>query len=407
MVPTFHLSYYLLLLMVFTIPWENSVVFDGLGTIVRPIGSLAFIMTLLHLFKTGIYRPLNSIHYLLLAFVVWSAVSVLWSVDPELTFIRIKTYAQLFVMIWLIWELIQTDQQMRVLLQTYILGAYVSIANTFSKFLDTEQVNYGRYAAEGFDPNDLGVILALGIPMAWYLLIVQKTFILKWLNAAYILLGMLAIIMTASRTAFAVAILGLFYIALIYGRLSHRTKILVIVFIMISLFWGLKVIPNGAFDRILTIQEEVNSGSLSGRGELWFAGLEMVNEQPLLGVGAGAYPAALEEFLGTRELSHNTLLSVIAETGVIGLILFLTVLFISFYTACQTSYLEATLFFVLLTIWLLASMFLTWELRKPTWLLFALIALEHSKVQSKKNSLNTSSQKGKDYLSITSGLSIK
>lgn len=111
------------------------------------------------------------------------------------------------------------------------------------------------------------------------------------------------------------------------------------------------------------------------------AGLDMIEEQPLLGIGAGAYPRAMEVMIDTRDLSHNTLLAVLAETGVIGLLLFLGMIVLFLYTASKTTYLEAALFISLLAVWLLATMFLTWEMRKPTWLLFGLIALESAKWQ--------------------------
>lgn len=374
-----HIPFLFLLLTIFAIPWENAVVLPGLGTIVRPIGILAFGLTVLLVCINGTYRRLAPIHYALLAFIIWSGLSVIWSVDPDLTLTRIKTYAQLFVMVWLIWELVRTDTQMNILLQAYVWGAWVSVASTISNFLTADQVTYGRYSVEGFDPNDLGVMLALGIPIAWYLFIKQKNALLRFFNAAYLVMGMWTISLTASRTAFVVGMLGLLYVVFTFTQLTKKMRIVLVLGLSAVVTYGIQSVPADSLKRIETIGEDVGAGDLNGRGAFWAAGLRMIEEQPLMGIGAGAYPREMEILIDNRDLSHNTLIAVLAETGFIGLLLFLGIIVLFMYTASRASYTEAVLFWTLLAIWGLSTMFLTWEMRKPTWLLFGLIALQSAR----------------------------
>ncbi|WNS81209.1 O-antigen ligase family protein [Domibacillus sp. DTU_2020_1001157_1_SI_ALB_TIR_016] len=376
-----HIPFLFLLLTIFAIPWENAVVLPGLGTIVRPIGILAFLLTALLVVKNGTYRKLAPIHYALLIFILWSGLSIIWSVDPELTLTRIKTYAQLFIMIWLIWELVRTEAQMNIVLQAYVLGAWVAVASTVFNFLTADQVMYGRYSANGFDPNDLGVMLALGIPIAWYLFMKQKNWFFRLSNAAYLAMAMWTISLTASRTAFVVGLIGLLYVGFTFSHLTKRMKILLVLFLAVGVTYGIQSVPAESLKRIETIGEDVGQGDLNGRGAFWAAGFTMVEEQPLIGIGAGAYPREMEILIDKHDLSHNTPLAVLAETGIIGLLLFLSIIVSFVYTASKTSYLEAVLFLSLLAVWGLSTMFLTWEMRKPTWLLFGLIALESAKWQ--------------------------
>lgn len=373
------IPFFFLLMTIFAIPWENAVVLPGLGTIVRPIGILAFGLTVLLVIQNGTYRRLAPIHYALLAFILWSGLSMIWTVDPDLTLTRIKTYAQLFVMVWLIWELVRTEAHMNVLLQAYVWGAWISVVNTVFNFITAEQVTYGRYSAEGFDPNDLGVMLALGIPIAWYLFMKQKNWLLRFGNAAYMGMAMWTISLTASRTAFVVGLIGLFYVVLTFGSLTKKMKILIVVCLAAGVTYGVQSVPADSLKRIETIGEDVGQGDLNGRGTFWLAGLRMVEEQPLIGIGAGAYPREMEILIDQRDLSHNTPLAVLAETGLIGLLLFLGIIVSFMYTASKSSYREAMLFWTLLVIWGLSAMFLTWEMRKPTWLLFGLIALQSAR----------------------------
>ncbi|WP_046174499.1 O-antigen ligase family protein [Domibacillus indicus] len=374
-----NVPFFLLLITIFSIPWENALMLGPFGTIVRPLGLLAFMMTVLAIMRNGQYRPLNLIHYVLLAFILWSGFSIIWSADPDLTLTRIKTYAQLFIMVWLIWELARTQTQMNMIMQAYVWGAWVSVVDTISNYVSEEQVAYGRYAAEGFDPNDLGVMLALGIPMAWYLFLNQKHALLRWMNAAYLLFGMWTISLTASRTAFVVGLVALLYILLTFKKLSRGMKAAMAVILAASSIYVYQKMPEDSLERIATIHSDVSQGDLNGRGSFWEAGMNIVNSHPIIGVGAGAYPEAMESLIQERNLSHNTPLSILAETGLIGMLLFLVVLFLFLRVATKTGNLESMMFLTLLVVWFMATMFLTWEMRKPTWLLFGLLALEYAR----------------------------
>ena len=55
------------------------------------------------------------------------------------------------------------------MLEAYLGGAVVSAAATIVRYSLNQQTYWRRYAAPGFEPNDLGLTLALAIPMALYL----------------------------------------------------------------------------------------------------------------------------------------------------------------------------------------------------------------------------------------------
>jgi len=58
--------------------------------------------------------------------VVWAALSYFWSIDPDMTAVRIGSYVQLFFMVWMIWEFASTDERQVSLFAAYVLGTYVS-----------------------------------------------------------------------------------------------------------------------------------------------------------------------------------------------------------------------------------------------------------------------------------------
>jgi hypothetical protein len=67
-------------------------------------------------------------------------------------------------------------------------------------------------------------------------------------------------------------------------------------------------------------------------------------------------------------------LSVLVELGVIGALIAFALLFLSVYPAFRLPRQERGLWIVLMLSWAVGVSSLTWEYRKPTWILFGLLA---------------------------------
>ena len=68
-------------------------------------------------------------------FLLWNISSLFWSIDINLTMSRLETYIQLTVLVFLIWDLYTTDNRIRIGLQVYVIGAYITIQSVISNFL--------------------------------------------------------------------------------------------------------------------------------------------------------------------------------------------------------------------------------------------------------------------------------
>jgi hypothetical protein len=71
-----------------------------------------------------------------------------------------------------------------------------------------------RFFAGGADPNSLGMTLALGVPIAWYLSLTAKRPLTRWLRRAYRPLAMFATVLTGSRGAMIAMMVALLIIPL-------------------------------------------------------------------------------------------------------------------------------------------------------------------------------------------------
>jgi O-antigen ligase len=102
---------------------------------------------------------------------------------------------------------------------------------------------------------------------------------------------------------------------------------------------------------------------------IWRQGLVAFTERPWLGGGVNTF--RLVNSLG--KVAHNTFLSVLVEVGLIGFLLFGLMLGTVVWQAWRQPRWEARLWLAMLATWVIGASTLTWEYRKPTWLLLSLV----------------------------------
>ena len=165
------LAFASLWLLVFSIPWEDAITISDFGTSARLVGMVTVGLGFLAIIERGAVRHPTTGHVMLFLFVVLAALSYLWSLYPEGTVVQVFSYLQLFTMVWLIWELSPRARDQMRLLQAYVFGTFVSGVDTIYLFLTHQESVYQRYAGARLDANDLGLMMALSIPVSYYLLI--------------------------------------------------------------------------------------------------------------------------------------------------------------------------------------------------------------------------------------------
>ncbi len=360
--------------LVFTIPWEDTFTVPELGTLTRVIGVLAATIWLGSTLSDLRFRRPHPYHIAVFLFVLWNVLSLFWSMGVERTEQQIRTYVQLAILAWILWDLYTTPGALRMALEAYILGAYVAIASTILNYLAGQKISAyeERYAGSNVNANDLALILALAIPLAWHLAVSagkgRKFSLFTLLNYAYVPAALFAIILTASRTALFALVPAIVYI----GATANRLKLLYRILILAALVGILPLVPQSTADRLATTGDSISQGDLGGRGRLWLGSWAIFSEHPLLGVGSGS----LKIDLGA--VAHNTFLSVLGELGLIGFSFFVAMLAIVAYQAANQPKWLSWLWLTVLAIWVIGAFTLTWEYRKTTWLFLSLIVISAS-----------------------------
>lgn len=386
------LAFASLWLLVFAIPWEDGITISGFGTSVRLIGVVTVVLGVLAIIEKGTVRRPATGHFMMILFVASAAASYLWSLYPEGTLTQIFTYLQLLMLAWLIWELAPRVGGQKRLMQAYVLGTFVSGIDTVYKFLSHQEVAYQRYAGAGLDANDLGLMMALSIPLSYCLLIREKG-PMVWIYRLQIVLAGTTVSLTASRGATLACLVALAIVPLTSVRLTGRQKITVLVTASLLVTGVLLFVPETSWERLSTVPDALEHGTLTGRRVIWRAGWDIFREHPFLGIGSNAFrlvvsrvlaePIRLDDPDSPAPPAHNTFLSVLVEQGVLGFAIFGALLGVLALSLRSMPPLPQKLWMVSLGVWAVGVSSLTWEMRKPTWFFFGLLIAQCASVAHK------------------------
>ena len=183
----------------------------------------------------------------------------------------------------------------------------------------------GRLTSTGsYDPNDLGALFCFGLPLAiGNVLRGRRIDRVISLGAAVILL--VALMKTGSRGAL-IGLAGGVLALLLAFRMRHVIMIGFLLAVLVPTSWPL--LPETMRERALTLlslEDDYNATSNSGRIYLWKRGMLFAVQHPLVGIGAGTFEAQIgNDFQsqgsgGAWHTAHNTFVQVAAELGFIGL----------------------------------------------------------------------------------------
>lgn len=351
-------------IFIFSVPWERIIVLPGLSIVTRATGGLALALTALAVVVTGRFRRWRVFHVAALLFVVWTGIGV-WVLQAWEIPAKFYTFAQLFLVVWMIWELAATAARQMGLLTAYVLGAYVAAIDTILLYL-RQAGALRRFAAGGADPNSLAMTLALGLPMAWYLGMTYRRPLLRWMCRGYVVVGLVAIGLTGSRGGMLASVVALSIVPLTLGKLSPGRRAAAICLLMVSGAVAAAYVPETLVQRFATTGSEVQEGKLGGRFQIWAGGVKAFAQKPLMGYGTGNFKPAVRPWGGVQ-VAHNSYLSVLVEEGLVGFTFFATMLVSALLAVLRLRGMERRFALILWATLGIAILPLTWEDQKEVW----------------------------------------
>ena len=216
-----------------------------------------------------------------------------------------------------------------VIISTFISASFAVIGHIFGHVpfgLDTSGVR-GQSGTSTAGTTTSSIMMLIGTASAAMLALLSPKWRLFFSISA--VTGCSGIIFTFSRTASALVAFACGWLAIKFRKARHFPAVLIIgVMLGISM---LPMVPDRLWDRFASIGNPGTDWTLGRRLGYHMIGVELLMDNPLLGVGPGNFNPHYKEFefrwvegraLMTRAL-HNMYLSVATETGLLGLAFFL------------------------------------------------------------------------------------
>ena len=366
----------LLLIFAFAVPWEYSLdLGEPLGNAERIAGVLLVLVGIPAVLQAGRLRTPGPMQWLVLVFFLWFCCSYFWSIEPLETLERLRGNFQEMMVVWLVWEFAESPGDLRALLRAYVAGSWVLALLTISNFSSQEAIAAGqfRFVAEGQDPNDVARYLDLGFPLAALLLNSEPRWPSRLLALGYLPLGLVAVVLTASRGGFLAAVLALAGCGILLAR-NHARGVLAGALLLPAIAAALWFsVPHETFERLATIPVQLQGGDLNQRSNIWTFGWHAFAQAPILGTGAGTFVSATR--LAPINTAHNTALSILVTGGLIALCLFVAIVAQAVRSILRIHGPLQLALATSLLVWFLTTLDATVEDNRTTWLLLALIGL--------------------------------
>ncbi|HZV78562.1 MAG TPA: O-antigen ligase family protein [Candidatus Binatus sp.] len=319
---------------VLLLPFDNVLAFSSGTTLTKFLGiASAGAILLWGIGRRRVLGPSTTL-WLCALLVFWMAASLLWAFDVKASMSIIPTYVGLFFL-YVVLSVVRVERQDYViLLIAMVVGSIVASMYGIAVFhnqsaTDAQALadNLGRMEVKigdnTIDPNAYSdaILLPFCILLTWGLR--SKDLISKAATLAGIVVMLGAVYVSASRGAILAIATAVGYLII---RSRYRFVLLACALVPTILIF---VTQSALIDRF---NEAQRTGG-AGRMGIWSVGMAAFQHHWLIGSGIGNYRALYDTFFiqvyqrysgGWGRPSHNLIIQVAVEMGVVGLVLVLT-----------------------------------------------------------------------------------
>jgi O-antigen ligase len=309
-------------------------IFSGLA-LLRPAlttGALVLIMIILRYSEMGkisLFKETQIKMYMALFLVM--VLGIPFSLFVRKSFTAVVT--EYVIVVFFVFAFYKIVDSARKVLTVLLLGSLGTGLYAVFSIMSGSFSSHRLYFGGMFDPNDLAFFSLSFLP---FNLIFISRGNPTWKRLACFgsfLAGTLLILLTGSRggiIGFGVALTMLFFTRTLTMKWS--TKVISILLLVIFVTLNYSKIDLSRYETLKDVNEDYNMWDETGRINIWKIGMRAMLANPLTGVGVGCFNEAVGRDRARRgvptqywQAPHNMLVQIGAETGVIGLALFMLI----------------------------------------------------------------------------------
>ena len=296
----------------------------------------SFLFLTLVLIKTKAFRFPKTVSLFFVLFIIWSLVSTFGSKDIGTSLYQILRLFAYFALFLGVYNLIRTNKKIDnfLIVGFAIVGSLILIRDLFNFVLSGDLLLGKQFRGSFFWHNQMAGFLLFLIPVLLSLFFYFKKPFAKTLVLIAVSISLFAMVVTYSRGGWLSIFLGLIiYVLIILKNVKINLGSIIIIPVIILVSFAILPNVDPVKKRIDDLRADLStqrtaSGSL--RVTVWQNSLKMVSDFPIFGVGSGAFGSAYYKYQTDPWLyarnTHNYFLEIAAETGIVGSILFTTLL---------------------------------------------------------------------------------
>lgn len=299
-----------------------------------PWTQLAVIGAILGCFTDKTVRWVSSpVNFLLIAFLLIIICSSFLAYFPDVSFKMLDRYYLWIIIYFIIINIVNTRRRFLIFISIFLISSFklsLSLSITWAK-RGFSFADWGLMGPPGFFQNsgELAIQMLVYWPIAWAFANSLKPYISRRLYLVLLLMpitGIMVILGASSRGAqLALAC----QLVLMNHRHIFKPKILLSIAVVLTLTWSF--VPDEQKDRFDTMGQD---GTSKQRLLYWENGVEMIKDNPVLGVGYFNFAPYFQRYfpedllVERAQLPHNIFIQVGTDSGLLGLIVFLSLLFV-------------------------------------------------------------------------------
>lgn len=276
--------------------------------------------------------PINS---LLLIFFIVILISSYFAYFSAVSFENLENYYLWVVIYFLIINIVNKPRRFFIFICIFILASFklslsLSIVWAGRGFSFTD---WGLMGPKGFFQNsgELAIQMLVFWPIAWAFSHVLKPHISRKLYLVMLLMPLTAIMVILGASSRGAQLALICQLLIMNYRFVFRPRIMFLILVSVALIWSF--LPEEQKQRFETMGEDATSRQ---RLLYWENGFEMIQNNPVLGVGYFNFAPYFERYypedvlLRTAELPHNIFIQIGTDTGLIGLSLYLLMIYFAY-----------------------------------------------------------------------------
>ncbi len=261
--------------------------------------------------KAGLWNP---IHWLMVAFAVWMTVCYVNAENQERAWLTFDIYLKTALMFVIGALTVYRLRQFWILLAVLVaMDVYVAYEANYAYFA-WRRNTIQSHGFGGLDNNGAGLMLAMGIPLCFFLWEGTR----GWWRWGYLLV--LPVLAHAVQLTFSRGAMLSTLCTLPFVFLFSRNKRLLAVFAVLGAAFVFVTSGQELKDRFFSIKQHEVDESANMRKQAWKAAVEIANEKPFFGVGLRCSAPHMKEHGATDMMAiHSQYLQLAADSGWVGL----------------------------------------------------------------------------------------